>query len=188
MVGPVQAADIAQGGHLEDVRLAEVDLTAEGGHGAVRGEDGRALGEAEAVLDDAREVGPRAVGLADGPAGQVHDVVAVGNDVAVQLCDAGVGPVPPDHVHDVAQSVGFGDGPVDVRDHHGGLVLPQIHVSLARRPVDGEAHRVLARPQVQGLELLARQPERLGVVPVGVAGSRCTRRAGRSLQGHLPKV
>lgn len=101
-----EGEDVAEAGHLEDLGLAEVDLAAEGGDGAVGGHDDGALGEAVAFLRDAGEVVASGVGLSDGAGGQVEDVVAVGDDVGVELGDAEVCPVAAEHVEDVAEGVG----------------------------------------------------------------------------------
>ena len=55
-----------------------------------------------AFLVDAVEIGTCCIGLADRATGEIHDVVAVGDDVLVEFSDAGMCPVAADHVENMA--------------------------------------------------------------------------------------
>ncbi len=101
-------------------------------------------------------------GLADRPGRQVHDVVAVADDLGEERGDAGLGPVLPDDGQDVAQDVRLGDGPVNVGDDQLVGGLPPVDVAAAAGGAlvgGGDAELDLVRPGLEA-ELLLRKETR----------------------------
>lgn len=74
-------------------------------HEPVGAHDDRPLWQLILPLLDVAQVVARRVGLADCARGQVHDLVAVVDNVGVELCDAEVSPVAADRVEQVAERV-----------------------------------------------------------------------------------
>ena len=85
-----------------------------------------------AILLQPHDILARQRRVADGPRGQVHHLVTVLRNGRVERGDAVVSPVAPNEVGSVPKQVRPRDGPVDVRNHHLVVVVPQEDVALNR--------------------------------------------------------
>ena len=118
--------DILETSDFELLGISVNDFSLEGVNKRVWVEKERPLGQADVSLLQGLQIVLGDGGLANGPGTEVHDLVSVIPDLAVQLGHPRLGPVPAYDGKEVTEDVRLGDGAVNVGYDDLVGVMPQV--------------------------------------------------------------
>ena len=118
--------DILETSDFELLGISVNDFSLEGVNKRVWVEKERPLGQTDVSLLQGLQIVLRDGSLANGPGAEVHDLVSVIPDLAVQLGHPRLGPVPAYDGEKVTEDVRLGDGAVNVGYDDLVGVMPQV--------------------------------------------------------------